>query len=245
MNRNNNPASQLAVCTREPVLWRAQLRELIANMAPLGFNAHALGLMAMHNLHLFLAAPQALAAHVAMLRDVFGPCADELADDIRHTDITPACLPAVAHDVTTTPKSHQTNRSISCLHKACLAGPKHAMRWSRWQLEQHLHNLVAAGLFVDGASARRACMQDIRFLHSHSLLWLLERKAAVLAAGGTADDVRSVCCATYNMQRVLKGLLLWQRARYACMSQTGVRGKQCRLKCEDTPSHMCWLLDTA
>ena len=197
-------------------------------MGLLGFNAHALGVLATRNLHLFLAAPQALEAHIAMLRDVFGPCADELADDIRHAGITSACLPAVAHDASTTSGAEESGQSISCLHKACLAGPIDVMQWSRWRLEQHLHNLVATGLFADGVQARRACMQDSNFLYTRSLRWLLERKAAVLAVGGNADDVRAVCGLTYNMQRVVKALLLWQRARCVCMPQIGVRVTQYR-----------------
>ena len=237
-------STKLALCLRYPEEFDNLLCAHVATMGPLGFNAHALGVMATRNLHLFLVAPQALEAHIAMLRDVFGPFADELADDIRRTDITPACLPAVAHTASNSSGADQSGQSISCLHKACLAGPDNVMRWSRWRLEQHLHNLVVAGLVADGAEARRACMQDSRFLHIHSLRWLLERKAAVLAAGGTMDDVRSVCCATYTMQRVLEGLLFWQRARYACLSQTGVCVKQCRLKCQDTPRLVYWLLDT-
>ena len=241
----NSTSSQLAVCMREPQSFRSHMLEHVAIMKPLGFNAHALGVMASRNLHLFLAAPRALEAQYNMLRDVFGSCADELADDISHTGILPACLPAVAHDVTITPSVDQTNLPISCLHKACLAGPTNVMRWSRWRLEQHLHNLVAAGFVADGAEARRACMQDSRLLTIHSLRWLLERKAAVLAVGGTPDDVRTVCCTKDPMETVLKGLLLWQRARYACMSQIGVRVTQYRLKCQYMPRHVCWLLDTA
>ena len=67
-------------------------------MEPLGFNAHALGVLATRHLMLILGKPQALAERYAMLRDVFGSCADELADDISRTDITPKCLPAIAHD---------------------------------------------------------------------------------------------------------------------------------------------------
>ena len=241
----NSAVSQLAICMREPQRFRSRLLEHVAIMEPLGFNAHALGVMAACNLHLFLAAPQALKAQYNMLRDVFGSCADEPDDDIRHTDITPACLPATAHDVSITTNVHQTSLVISCLHKACLAGPINVMQWSRWRLEQHLHNLVAAGLFADGAAARHACMQESRFLCANTLRWLLERKAAVLAAGGTPDDVRAVCCITASMQRVVKGLLLWQRARYVCTSQKGVRVKQCRLQCQDTPRHVQRLLDTA
>ena len=222
------PSTKLALFVRNPEEFDNLLCAHVATMGPLGFNAHALGVMATHNLHLFMAAPQALAAHVAMLRDVFGPCADELADDIRHTNITPACLPAVAHDAPNSSGADQSGQSISCLHKACLAGSDNVMRWSRWRLEQHLHNLLAAGLFADGVEARRACMQDSTFLYNRSLRWLLERKAAVLAVGGNADDVRAVCGLTYNMQRVVKALLLWQRARYVCMPQISVRVKQYR-----------------
>ena len=90
---------RLALCTREPEAFRANLHAHVTTMLPLGFNAHALGVLASRDLRLFLSTPQALAARFNMLREVFGPAADELAADIRRTGITPACLPAVAHDI--------------------------------------------------------------------------------------------------------------------------------------------------
>ena len=91
-------------------------------MKPLGFNAHALGRLASRSLPLLLASPQALAAHYSMLRDVFGPCADDLATSLGATNIKLHCLPAVAHDAVHAAAGAGSKLAISCLHKAMLSG---------------------------------------------------------------------------------------------------------------------------
>ena len=62
---------------------------------PLGFRAHALGVLATRNISLLLGTPHALAAHFAMLRSFFHPWGrTSLAEDIRrdqHHASLPAC----------------------------------------------------------------------------------------------------------------------------------------------------------
>ena len=153
----NSAGHKLALCTRDPTLFRANLHAQVTTMGPLGFTAHALGLLASRSLEVFLQESQALEARYTMLREVFGPCADEIADDIRYTDITPACLPAIAHDGLDASKqaASTSGHAISYLHKAILSGPA-IMQWSRAGLEKHMNTLVAGGLFADenGGPAR-------------------------------------------------------------------------------------------
>ena len=150
------------MCVRDPVALRANLREHVATMKPLGFNAHALGRLASRSLPLLLAAPQALAAHYSMLRDVFGPCADELAKCLGATNIMSHCLPAVAHDAVHAAAGADTKLAISYLHKAMLSGHVSILRYSRVALEAHLQTLVDVGLFASGTDARAGCMQQSR-----------------------------------------------------------------------------------
>ena len=206
---------QLVLCTREPSAFRAHLHAHVATMEPLGFNAHALGVLASRHLRLLLAKPQALAERYAMLRDVFGSCADDLADDIRRTDITPECLPAIAHDACNASCGRSTGSAISCLHKAMLSGPDNMLTKSREGIEEQLRRLVAAGLVFNEAEARRACMQRPQLNVNHTLQWMLERRAAVQAVGGSPNDVRVVCCRNASMPVVLRGLLFWKQVRCA------------------------------
>ena len=46
----NSPGYKLALCTRAPEAFRANLHAHVATMGPLGFNAHALGVLASRNL---------------------------------------------------------------------------------------------------------------------------------------------------------------------------------------------------
>ena len=210
--RTGKLASALAICTREPETFRANLRAHVDTMGPLGFNAHALGVLASRNLHLFLSTPQALAARFGMLREVFGPAADELAADIRRTGITPACLPAVAHDAAGSCCSRGLGNLVPAQGGARWARRHHA--WTQESVEEHLRKLVAAGLFASEAEARHECMRRWnKLLKSRTLEWLLQRRAAVLEAGGTEHDVRAVCGQNASLPVVLRGLLLWQRAK--------------------------------
>ena len=223
ISRTLSAKHKLAICVRDPVGLRAHLREHIDTMKPLGFNAHALGRLASRSLPLLLASPQALEAHYSMLRDVFGPCADDLATSLAATNIKPNCLPAVAHDAVHAAAGAYTKLAISCLHKAMLSGPAAILIFTREGLEAHLQTLVDVGLFASGAEARTGCMQRHGgLLVSHTLKWLAQRKAAALVAGCCQEDARAVCARTSSMQVVLRSLLLWQRARCVSLCSTNV-----------------------
>ena len=207
--------NQVALCTREPEWFRDNLLAHVAVMGALGFNANALGVLASRNPKRIVAPPKLLAARYTKLRGVFGPAADDLArGTLSHTGITPACLPAVAHDTLDAAEQAKAGSAISCLHKAILSGPVTVIEWSPEGLEAHLRTLVAAGLFDSEDEARRGCMRRWnKLLASRTLKWYLQRREAVLAAGGSAGDVRAVCSRTAGLPVVLRGLLLWQRAR--------------------------------
>ena len=195
-----SPGSQLVPCSTDPVVMRAKLRAHVEAMAPLGFNAHALGVLASRSLHLFLGSPQDLAARYVMLRKAFAPWGDQLADSINRTAITSSCLPAVATSIadgnalsikTTQRSAFSGSAPISCLHKAILAGSVSLMCFSPHGLDDQLRRLVAAGLCATVDDARRQCMSSPNLIQSRSLDWHQERKAAVLEAGGTLEDVRA------------------------------------------------------
>ena len=224
---------QLALCCTDPVEFRANVLEHVAAMAPLGFNSHALGVLAVRRFSLFLGTPQALAAQYTMLRSFFQPYSDELANSVLRTVITPACLPAVAPDSDAARAMRQYGPTrgkapISQLHKAVLSGPRLLLCCLPERLPQHMRTLVAAGLYATEAEAARACMQLTSLLLPRKLEWYLEHKAAVLEFGGTLDDVRTACCSTASLQAALPCLLLWQRAR--CAHSTS--GKPMR-RCHD------------
>ena len=232
-----NRGHQLALCSYHPADFRANLREHVATMAPLGFNAHALGVLAARHLSLFLGTPQALAAQYTMLRSVFHPWSDELADSVGKSIITPACLPAVVPDSEAACAMRQYGPTpgkapISQLHKAVLAGPVSLLVCMRDGLQRRTRMLVAAGLYATEADAARACMQRTPLLLSRKLEWYLERKVAVMEGGGTLDDVRTACCCTQSLQAALPCLLLWQRAR--CAPSMSVKHMQ-----RSTPPECC------
>ena len=212
---------KLAFCTRDPEWFRANLLAHVTVMGALGFNAHALGVLVSRIPIRIMTAPDSLAARYTMLRGAFGPAADELArGTLSRTGITPACLPAVAHDMLDAAERSKAGSAISCLHKAILSGPSDVMRWSPEGLEAHLRKLVAAGLFDNEDEARRGCMRRWNtLLASHKLEWYMQRRAAVLAVDGSADDVRAVCSRNAGLPVVLRGLLLWQRATYVSSTQ--------------------------
>ena len=80
-----------------------------------------------------------------------------------------------------------------------------------------MRTLVAAGLCASDADARRQCMSRFTLTISRTLEWYLERKAAVLEAGGTLGDVRAACSQGGSMQRSLECVLLWQRSGCAAL----------------------------
>ena len=209
----------IPLITCDPPDFRANLCAHVATMSPLGFNAHALALLAARYPYTVLGSPDALAAHYTMLRNVFHPCGDGIAQDLSKTVISWECLPAVAKDAdppTSTALAAASKRGLcSLVHKAMLAGPIDMLRWTREGLEAHMRTLVPAGLFAAEADALRGCMLRHGFLRSYRLEWYLERRAAVLEAGGTADDVLAACCQNANLRTALPCLLLWQRSKCA------------------------------
>ena len=78
--------------------FRANLQAHVTTMAPLGFNVHALRLLADRDVISLIGPPEALEARIRELRAFFHPWGDELAHGLAHTRITHACLPAVAQD---------------------------------------------------------------------------------------------------------------------------------------------------
>ena len=199
--------------------FRSLLRKHVATMAPLGFNARALGVLAARQPYAVLGSTDALAAQFTMLREVFQPWSDELAQDLSRTDIARECLPAVAHDApppTPTALAAASERGrCSLVHKAMLSGPSEVLRWTREGLKAHMRTLVAAGFFATEADARRGCLLQLLLLMSHKLEWYLARRAAVLEVGGSEEDVLAACCRTCSLQVLLKHLLLFKRAKCA------------------------------
>ena len=212
----SNPGLQLTLCSTDPTAFRANVRAHVNTMAHHGFNAHALGVLASRDISLFLNPPQDLADRYVMLRELFAPWGDALADDLRHTKITSECLPAAALSalVTTGDCSATSDRlAISRLHKLVLSGPVSVLQLTRTRLQEQMATLVAAGLCATGADARRLCMSHNALLAPYRLSWYLERKAAVLEAGGTLHDVRAACCCSASLQTSLPYVLLWQRVK--------------------------------
>ena len=207
----------------KPGAFRTQLRAHVASMAKLGFNAHALGVLAAREPYAVLGSTNALAAQFAMPREVFQPGGDELAQDLGRTAITQECLPAVARDAlppTPAALAAASKRGLcSLVHKAMLAGPADVLKWTRDSLEAHMRTLVGAGLFDTEAEALRGCLLRNKLLASSKPEWYLERRVAVLEAGGTADDVLAACMQGCSLQVLLKRLLY---IRAKCDAELGL-----------------------
>ena len=224
------PGRQLVLCSTDPTAFRAKLQAHIDTMEPLGFNAHALGVMAARNLHLFLGSPQDLAARYVMLRKAFAPWGDDLADSVERTKIPNTCLPAVAtgigdgnaRSIKTTQRSATSGpATISCLHKAMLAGPVSLMCFASDGLDIQMRRLVAAGLCASDSDARRQCMLQTKLVDRRTLEWYLERKAAVLEASGTLEGARAACCQNGSLQTSLECVLLWHWSGCAAWLSSG------------------------
>ena len=131
--------------------------------------------------------------------------------------MTALCLPAVAHDALVATEagsvSSVDSQVITQVHKLVLGGSSDILRYTAPSLERHMRTLVAAGLFVDEAEARRGSLQLNGLLAAHTLEWYIERRVAVLEAGGTSDVVRAACAATHGLRSLLARLLLYKFAR--------------------------------
>ena len=206
------------LCIVDPATFRFRVRAHVATMAPLGFNAHALGLLAVRDVSLLTGTTAALAAQYAMLRGFFQPWSDELVTDLHgRSGITPACLPAAPHDLLATlPSAALEAAPITRLHAAMLSGQaRELLHITHRGLQQHVSTLVRAGVFDDDGEARRACMHHREHLLSRSLKCLVERKAAVLEAGGTIEDARLACRCNGSLQAAWPGLLLFEQTKCA------------------------------
>ena len=184
------------LCIADPAGFRSRLRAHVATMTPLGFNAHALGLLAVQDVSLLTGTTVSLASQYVMLRAIFQPWSDELVTDLHGgSGITQACLPAVPHDLLAAlPLAAPETAPVTRLHAAMLSGSSsRALQFTHRGLQQYMSTLVRAGVFDDDSDARRACMHHREHLISRSLKWLVERKAAVLEAGGTIEDARLAC----------------------------------------------------
>ena len=171
-----------------------------------------------------------------MLRAFFAPYSDVPATVRMMTRGLQASLPAVM------PRAEQTlDRrcaagqpvDLSSVHRAMLAGPSHVLGWTREGLKQHIRMLVAAGLFYSDAETRRECMLRPKLLESHLMRWHVERKAAVLEAGGSMDNVLAACCLTQSLEAALPCSLLWRRSKCAAWTCFQlVRGLVLALQCQ-------------
>ena len=217
-NPCNNEDLQRELFCAQPERFRRHVRAHVAAMAPHGFNAAAVGALTARDARLLLRDADWPAVQFEMLRAFFAPYGDAPATIVRMTKGLRASLPAVVPGATpavgTTPEP-TLHADISCVHKAILACPSYMTSWTREGLRQHMRTLVAAGLFADDENARRECMQRPHLLQGNMLRWYIERKAAVLEAGGSMDDALAACCNTGSTQSAYPCLLLWQRSRCA------------------------------
>ena len=213
-----SPGAQLALCIADPEDFRANLQGHVGTMAQLGFNANALGILAMLDISHFLGPPGDLVAHFTMLRKFFHPWGDKLADDIRLTKITPACLPAVALDNVHVPMPSAARaklRPISRLHKALLAGPRSLLQYSPERLEEQMHTLVAAGLCATEEDARRLSLQRIKLLTARSLQRYLRAKPRCWRRVAMTMTCVQPAATNHSLQVTLERLLLYKCARCA------------------------------
>ena len=207
---------QIFVAKTEP--WQAHLRALVTTMAQYGFNPTAIGALAARDAGVVLRDPDRLAVQFEMLRAFFAPYGDALAVLPRMTKGVPGCLPAVVPEAMRTVDSGRKSgrhADVSCVHRAMLFAHSDVLSWTREGLTQHVRKLVAVGLFEGETEARQGCMLRPWLLQSRQARWYLERKAAVLEAGGSMDDALAACCATGAVARALPVLMLWQHTQCA------------------------------
>ena len=228
----------------QPQRFRRHVRAHVAAMAPHGFTATAVGVLTARDARLLLRDPDWLSVQFEMLRAFFAPTGDAPAKVARMTKGLQASLPAVVPDANQPQiksPGPQPHVDLSCVHRAMLAGPSDVLVWTREGLKQHMRTLVAAGLFASDDEARRECMQRPQLLTSHKLRWYVERKAAVLEAGGRMDDVLAACCLPWSLNPALPGLLLWQRsgcdALICCLNACNLGA--CTAQCS-SHAHKTW-----
>ena len=229
-----NDSMQRKLFCAQPDRFLDHINMLVTTMAPRGFTAAALGVLAARDVCVLFRDPDWLAVQFEMLRAFFAPYSDAPATVRMMTRGLQASLPAVM------PRAEQTfDRrcaagqpvDLSSVHRAMLAGPSLVLEWTREGLKQHMCTLVAAGLFHSDAEARRECMSRPRLLESHLLRWYVERKAAVLEAGGSMDDVLAACCLSGSLQNCIPVLAPLAGVRVCCFRLLPLRGHVCFLMC--------------
>ena len=179
--------------------WQEQLRALVDTMTSYGFNRTAIGTLAARDARVMLREPDWLAVQFEMLRAFFAPYGDSLVALLRVHKHMHGCLPAVVPGAERIPGSGSgsaRHADLSCVHRAMLFGLDDVLGWTREGLTQHMRTLVAVGLFECEAEARQGCMLRPKLLQSCQARWYLVRKAAVLEAGGSMDDVLAASCDT-------------------------------------------------
>ena len=225
---DRNSEFQRLIFCENPQLFHERLLAHIDTMAPHGFTAAALGVLAARDVRVLLREPDWLAVQFEMLRAFFAPYGDALIAVPPRSTITRACLPAVVAGVKrgADPGSGVARHAaLSCVHRVMLSGPDDVLVWTRDGLRQHMRTLVATGLFDVAAEARRECMLRPQLLRGHQLQWHLERKAAVLLAGGSMSDALEVCCHGGAFSAALPCLLLRQHS--GCVPATESRQVLC------------------
>ena len=205
---------QMLFCAQQQ-RFRELLSAHVTTMARHGFTATAVGVLASRDARVILRDPDWLAVQFEMLRAFFAPYGDAPAVVPRMSKDLKRCLPAVVPSSSSAlaPSAGPAEHSkLSCVHRAMLAGPDSVLSITRLGLKQHMRTLVVAGLFANESEARQECMAHPKLLACLSLRWHLERKAAVLEAGGSKGDVLAACCDMGALGHAHSCLLLWQRS---------------------------------
>ena len=130
-NDNDNDAFQRLIFCEPPQRFREHLCAHVDTMAPHGFTAAALGVLAARDVRVLLREPDWLAVQFEMLRAFFAPYGDALTAVPRGSKITRACLPAVvpgAKHGADPGSGAARHAALSCAHRVMLSGPADVLR---------------------------------------------------------------------------------------------------------------------
>ena len=190
-NATTNDSMQRELFCTQPDRFLESLNLLVTTMAPRGFTAAALGVLAARDARVLFRDPDWLAVQFEMLRAFFAPYSDAPATVTRMTHGLQASLPAVmpcAKQTLNTSFAAGQQMDLSSVHRAMLAGPHDVLGWTREGLKQHMRTLVAAGLFHSDAEARRECMLRPKLLTEPPAA--VVRRAQGCGAGGRRQHGR-------------------------------------------------------
>ena len=146
-----NDSMQRELFCAQPDSFLDRLNMLVTTMAPRGFTAAALGVLAARDARVLFRDPDWLAVQFEMLRAFFAPYSDAPATVTKMTRGLQASLPAVmpcAKQTLDKRSAASQQMDLSSVHRAMLAGPNNVLGWTREGLKQHMRTLVAAGLFA-------------------------------------------------------------------------------------------------